>query len=257
MSEQGKTQIQTLGAGFIGFVGVVGLGSLVIMHHGTAPAASAVAYAPVDAASALAVPAATIRANPALSGAPTGQSGAVPSSPAPLLSADDRAAVPDAPPSAAPAATATAGVPAAAPKLVVGQHLDAASSASSSAQASASTAAPAPKKLVPAKKPFFAPKLDLTKNQGTIASTVHYGVSDRSELMGRAAGPVYNFSGKGAGGQGAAVAAGSMDANGAMQAVNAAQAQVDASAANGAQKAQLDQNLNQVRQTVTGSSSPQ
>jgi hypothetical protein len=247
MTEQGKSQIQTLAAGFLGFAGVIGLGSLVILHHGGPAAPGAVSvYAPVDAAEALAVPARVGKTDS--SGAPIGRD-AMASSPAPLLSDEIRAdAATDRTAAAAGAAVAAGANSGAAPKLIAAQPLDSASSASSSAQASAGSA---PKKIPPAKKPFAAPKLDLTRSQGTIASSVRYGVSDRSELMGRAAGPVLNFSGKSLGGQSAEVAAGSMDAAGAIQQVNDAQKKVDASDATSADKSQTDQNLNQVRQTVS------
>ena len=246
MTEQGKTQIQILAAGFLGFAGMVGVGSLVIFHRGGAAATGVLSvYAPTEAAAALAVPASV--APESLPGSPTGQSGPVQSSPAPLLSDEIRADAPAVTDGAAAGAGTDSG---AAAKLAAGAPLDAASSAASSAQAS-SDGVSAPKKLPPAKKPFRAPKLDLSKNRSALASTVHYGVSDRAELMGRAVGPVYNFSGKGeGGGQSAKVAAGSLDASGAMRQVDDAQEHLDSSNANGADKARVDQNLSQVRQAI-------
>ena len=71
--------------------------------------------------------------------------------------------------------------------------------------------------------------------------------------MGRAAGPVYNFAGKASGQQSAQVAAdnsGAIDPAAAMQQVDAAQKKLDASDVDVDQKAQIDQNLDQVRKTA-------
>ncbi|HEX4048361.1 MAG TPA: hypothetical protein VH309_11030 [Elusimicrobiota bacterium] len=259
MSDQGKiSQLKTLAAGFLGFVGVVGLGSLLILHHGGAAVkAPVVAYPPVDAGSALSAPARV--AEPSLAGAPLGGSNAAVSSPAPLLPDEARddgsPAAAQAAVSAAGGAVASAKTPAAAaPKLVVGAHLDSAASASSSASMPVASVPKLKRKAAPAlaEKPFFAPKLDLSKNQGIAATTIHYGVSDRAELMGRAAGPVYNFSGNALGQQSAQVAADNAAPNaaGALQQVEAAQKQLDASNVAADQKAQIDQNLNQIRQAA-------
>jgi hypothetical protein len=252
MNDQGKkSSIQTLGAGLLGFVAIVGLGSLVILHHGGAAVkAPAAAYAPVDAYPGAAAPARAAR--PSLAAAPLGASGSAVSSPAPLLSDDARvSAGPAIANPAASGAAPNAPETSAAPKLVAGRHLDGSSSASSSASASSSEANPKSSRAL-ARKPFAAPKLDLSKNQGTIASTVHYGVSSRAELMGRAAGPVYNFSGKGAGqqsGQVAADNAGPTTAD-ALQRVDAAQKQIEASDASAEDKAKINKDLNQVRETA-------
>lgn len=251
MTAHAKMQFQTLGAGVLAFAVVVGLGSLVLLHHGGAAVAAPVsAYAPVDAASAFAVPARAVRpaSDPAAS------------SPAPLLTDEERPADAAAPAaSVAPGASTPVTTPAAAPKLVVSRHLDVSSSAGSSAAAGSTPPKP---KLAAAKKAFVAPKLDLSKSQGTVASTVHYGVASRSELMGRAAGPVYNFAGKAAGQQKAEVAAGSMAPDvaagtaGALQQVDKAQKQLDSSNVAPEDKAKLDQNLNQVRQSVNAVPAP-
>jgi hypothetical protein len=254
MSEQEKrSQFQSLAAGFLGFVGVVGLGSLVILHHGGAPAKAHIAYAPASAevVSALAAPAQMAKVN--LSGAPLGASASAFSSPAPTVPDEVReraVVIPGSAENGDVRAPASAGAKPDA-KLVASAHLEAAASGSTSASASA--AAPdKPKAKALAKKPFFEPKLDLSKNQSAVASTVHYGVSSRAELMGRAAGPVYNFSGKSVGqAQGGQVAADNAGPTGALQQVDAAQKQIDASDGVPAdQKAKIDENLNQVRQTA-------
>lgn len=256
-----KSSLQTLAAGFLGFVGVVGLGSLVILHHGGAAVkAPSVAYAPVDADPA---PRAPLRLKPAL---------AAESSPAPLLPDEAREEVPaqapvPAPSFASPTVAAVGAAPAKSqagparsPKLAVSRSIDMSGSASSSASASiAAAAAPKRKGAAPfVKKPFVLPKLDLSKNPPTLASTVHYSVSDRAELMGRAAGPVYNFSGGSAGGsRGAQVAADNAAAAGAIQKVDDAQKQLDSSNIAPDEKAKLDQNLNQVRQTAAAAAPAQ
>ena len=264
MSDQDKSSILSLAAGFLG---VVGLGGFLILHHGGAaveePAGS---YAPVDADSGLRAPART--ASPSVAA-----SGSLVSSPAPLLSDEARgeSAAP-AGAAASAAAGASAGSAASAAPVngsaalgtnpeaarLVASNLAGGASASSSASASvaaSSAAASSPAKPLPKadQKSFLAPKLDLTKNQGTVASTVHYGVSDRHELMGRAAGPVYNFAGQGQAGSGRVAA----DNAGAIRQMNAAQKQLDASDVSADEKAKLDQNLDEVRKTAASAPAEQ
>ena len=254
MSDQEKkSSIQALAAGLLGFVGVVGLGGALILHHGGASVEPSASYPPVDADSGLRAP---VRAAP---GSPAEVSpGPASSSPAPLLSDDARDEG-----SASAASAATAGSPASAgmtsaavgstssaAKLVADSTLGGEGSASSSASASVSTAAvaAAAKAKNSTGNAFLAPKLDLSKNQGTIASTVHYGVSDRHELMGRAAGPVYNFSGRSGQSQGGQVAADNTAAAGAIRQIDAAEKEIDSSGVAASDKAKIDQTLNQVRQ---------
>ena len=259
--QSGKSSNQTLAAGLLGFAVVVVLGGLLILRHGgESTDAPVVAYAPVDADSGLRAP-----SRPASNAAAPAAAGSAASSPAPLLSDDarDDGASPAA--SAASAGSvdsrAAAGSGSSAAKLGAASPLDGPASASSSASVAVSTAAPKAKSAVAGgKKPFAAPKLDLSKNQGTIASTVHYGVSDRAELMGRAAGPVYNFAGKGAGqarsGQVAADNA-AADTSGAMRQIDAAKKEIDGSGAPTDEKTKLDQNLDQVRQTADSAAAGQ
>lgn len=252
MTENGKAQIEAVGAGLIGFVVVVGAGALFMFSRGgSAVKAPPSSYAPVNSISGLSAP--EHSALPARSGAPMGEAGAVASSPAPLLPAPllpagaRDAAAPAAAPAPSAAAPADAGRSAFARKLVVTTHLDGSSSAHSSAKAtvaSAPAASAKPKPIVP-KKAFVTPKLDLT-NVPSLAATVHYGVSGRSELMGRAAGPVYNFSGRNAA-KGQAPAPG---VSGALSKVEAAQQQVDDSPLTDSDKAAINANLGKVRQAV-------
>jgi hypothetical protein len=255
-----RSSIFNLASGILGFVSVVGLGSLVILHHGGAAAKPhVVPYASVDAGAASRAP----EPGAVLSAAPLAPSQAPVSSPAPLIPSEALVgAAAAAPTPAAPAAAASGdvGIAAAAnaaPKLVVGRHLEAASSASSSASASVAAAPKSKASAASPKKAFLPPKLDLSKDQGIVASRVHYGVSSRAELMGRAAGPVYNFAGRGAGqALGAQIAAGSAGAAGAIRQVNDAQKQIDASDVPADEKAKLDKNLDAVRQTAAAVPAP-
>jgi hypothetical protein len=263
MTENGKTQIQAIGAGLIGFVVVVGAGALIMFPHGAASVKAPLSsYAPVDVNSGLAAPTAKIAraaepAMPAPEAAPQ-------SSPAPLLSDDardpdsDASAPAAAPQASAPASQASAAAPKSAatmsaPKLVVTQHLDGSSSAHSSAKA-AVAAAPTAFAARPAKKAALAPKMDFAKAaQGTVASSVHYGVSDRAELMGRAAGPVYNFSG-GAAGKTAAPQVG--EPTGAIE-IDSIQKDIDNSALNDADKSKLKAQLDSAARVVSASKKTQ
>jgi hypothetical protein len=247
MSEDGNDQMKAFVAGLLGFVVVVVLGGLLILRQGGVTVKAPVAnYAPVEAAPAPAPSAQIPVSRPARA--------AVASSPAPLLPAGDLDEPATAAPAPAPSAAAASG-PAAA-KLAVSQHLDPGSSAESSASASAAPAHPSAKAPAAKKKGLLAPKLDLSKNQGSLVTTVHYGVSNRAELMGRAAGPVYNFSGKNAAAQGApgGPAQGDADSTAAADAgatgVDAARQSVDASPLSPEDKAKILENLNQAQQTM-------
>lgn len=247
MSEQAKVDLKTYGAGLLGFIVVVGLGAALILPRGGAAKAPVSSYAPVDAAADMPKPL-PMRAS-ADAGAPLASPAAVApaSSPLPVMPRDEAPAASPAPVSAT-AGTTTAARTA---KLNPTGHLDSSSSARSSA--SASTAAPAAPKTAAAKKTFVAPKLDLSKSTGgSIAATVHYGVSNRAELMGRAAGPVYNFAGKG--GAAGAPQQGNLSGS-AMEQVSAVQSTIDKSDLDTGSRNQLDQNLNKVRDAVnTGTS---
>ena len=247
MSEESKDQINTFGAGLLGFVVVVVLGGFLILHQGGGVKAPVATYAPVDAAP-------SSEPAPYSIGKAVRPAAAVAeSSPAPLLPAGSFDATSPAAGSAPAAASTSAPVRSSGAKLVVSQHLDGGSSGSSSASASAASARESKKNLAAKNKSFLPQKLDVSKNQGTLVSTVHYGVSSRAELMGRAAGPVYNFSGKSAGAPGSPAATAGSDASASSPAadgVETAQKQVDASSLDDDSKATLKQELNQARQTI-------
>jgi hypothetical protein len=225
MSDQNKSNFQALGAGLVGFVAVMAVGGGVLMLHSSHQAKSAAtpapAAAPIDLTSSM----------PRPSMSPSGmQKERRESSPAPLIGDDgsssdessaseatEPASAPSAP-SAAPRAAAPSPESAPAAKasaLEVARHLDAERNGSTAEAAVKNTVeeknAPKPQSKLTGKK---APKLEVPAGDGAVASSVHYGVTNRSELMGRAAGPVYNFKG-GKGGE-AKAAAGKMadDADG-------------------------------------------
>lgn len=178
MTENGKSQIQTVGSAMLGFALVVGVGALSLMSRGGS------AKVPSHASRPPAIP-----SMPAPEPARLAETAEAPEA---ASVANASSVLPSVMKEPAPAPEAAASPKPAA--LVVTRHLDATQTTSASASVAA---APAAKTAEPAKKEFVAPKLVAPKN-GTIASSVHYGVSSRSELMGRAAGPVYNFKGRGA-----------------------------------------------------------
>lgn len=196
MSEQTKGNLQVLGAGLFGFVAVVGVAALLLTKFGgAAHAPAAAAAAPIEAGI-LSLPAPAASAPASL---------ARPASPQPLLGAQDEEFVEEsaaAPAQARHAAGASAGAGAAgsAPSslraLGAPKHHGEGESVSSAKAEVKKFSAPeprAPEASAPAAKPM--PRLKLDTTRGAVASSVHYGVRSRSELMGNAAGPVYNFKG--------------------------------------------------------------
>lgn len=215
MSEQNKSNLQALGAGLLGFVAVMAVGGGALMIHSSMRAKSA--SAPVPAAAPIDL-GASMPAPPMPAGV---QKERRQESPAPLIEAEEQ---PQASEHAAPAAApapAAASSPESAPAakasaLEVTRHLDA--KGASTAEAAVKNtladkkAAKAPKlasKLPARSAP--APKLELPAGDGAVAS-VHYGVTSRSELMGRAAGPVYNMKGS-KGGEASTAASGKLAAD--------------------------------------------
>ncbi len=233
MSKRDKAQFQSFGAAAVGFLAVVAVGALLLLlPRGAGMKAPETAYAPVDASSRAFARPRTVRPVPPEARA---------SSPAPLLpesdGADEAAAAPA--PSPAPAAQASA-APAAAtpPALAADAPVDMTGSARSSARLDAKAVAAVPaaaKAKIPALKPFAQPKLDLSRSSA-FAATVHYSVASRAELMGRAAGPVYNFGGADLKAKLGAVAGQTSHQ------VEAAQAQLDTSAVSPQDKSAFDKN---------------
>lgn len=202
MSELTKSNVQALGAGLFGFVAVMAIGGGALLVHrsqqpkaGAPPAAAA---APIDLGSSM----------PRPSMAPAAQKERRAQSPAPLIGELEPAEAPEAPeaapsvPSAAAPAESSVPSPEAAPnapssgsRLEVTQHVGG-EDASSTAVGVAAVAAAAEKPGAPLPKKAVrkaAPIPDATA--GAAIASVHYGATSRSELMGRAAGPVYNMQG--------------------------------------------------------------
>lgn len=241
MSEQTKSNFQMIGAGFMGFVAVVGAAGLLFSQFsGRSAAPQAALSAPEShrASNALSMTASRVTADkPA-------------SSPAPMTGyADDDAADQ----TAADAAAAAAGVNAADAAVAQQTSLGALGDpryagkgeTTSSARAEAKNIAAAPK-AEPEAKPVPRIKLDKNQARGSIASSVHYGVTSRSELMGRAAGPVYNFTGRSvAGNPRIAELAGSAQGK-----IADAEKKIDASDLTPEQKRDMKQRLQNARESV-------
>ncbi|MCM2303327.1 MAG: hypothetical protein NDJ72_01380 [Elusimicrobia bacterium] len=217
MSEQNKSNFQALGAGLIGFVAVTAVGGGLLMFQSSrqakSTAAPAPAAAPIDLGSTM--------PRPSTQEAPV-RSERRAHSPAPLIGdvdepAADEASAEASSPAASAASAAASLSPEAAPSakgpaLDVARHLDVEAGASS-AKAIVKNTAEAKKAALPGKK-APAPKLEVPAGDGAVASSVHYGVTSRSELMGRAAGPVYNIKGAKGGGGSAATGKLADDADG-------------------------------------------
>ncbi len=196
MSDQGKSNFQAFGAGLLGFVAVMAIGGGALMVHNSQQAKSAAmpaaAAAPID-----------IGAAPrAMMGASSVQKEGRAESPAPLLGADEEpveaAAAPAGAPAAAPATAAASATQAAAkaksaaPSLEPIQHQDMSGHGSTAEAIVKNTLAPKKEHKGLAKK---SSNVEATAVAPTSLASVHYGVTSRNELMGRAAGPVYNIKG--------------------------------------------------------------
>lgn len=258
MSEQNKSNLQTFGAGLIGFAAVMAVGGGALMFHSYRQAGSTAAPAPaappIDLGSSL--------PRPVTPGAVHIERRA--ESPAPLigeLEESEESNAPAAAPrvpgaSAAPAAPAApveaAPTPESAPAakasaLEVTQHLEVEGNTSTAEASVKNTTEDGKDAAKPAKIPKLAlkkaapAKLDAPSSDGAVASSVHYGVTSRSELMGRAAGPVYNFKG-GSKGAAEAKATGKMavDADGKMADIRR---QLETAGLPEAQRAQLIKEL--------------
>jgi len=198
MSEQNQSNFQAIGAGLLGFAVVMALGGGALMvHHSSASKAAkpAAAAAPIDIGAPV----------PRFESAPVRpQMERRAESPAPLIGVDEAEAAESAPaqsaasPAAAPSSSAEA-APAERARLKTTAHAETGGRRAAEEAVVRNTIveekeeavakAKAPVKKLPAKLPQAA---------GAEVASVHYGVTNRSELMGRAAGPVYNIKGGGA-----------------------------------------------------------
>lgn len=206
MSEQNKSNFQALGAGLLGFVAVMAIGGGGLMlhssHRAKSAAAPAPAAAPIDLASSMPAPSLP---------RPTIQKERRAESPAPLIGeipedASAGAAEPSAGAAASEAAAASAALsPEAAPTakspaLEASRHLEVEPGSSSAKAVVKNTVEAKKAAAAPPARKAPAPKLEAAAGDGAVASSVHYGVTSRNELMGRAAGPVYNIKGAKGGG---------------------------------------------------------
>jgi len=200
MSEQNQSNFQAFGAGLLGFAVVMAVGGGALMVHSSQQskaAKPAAAAAPIDI------------------GAPVPRFESVPArpqterraeSPAPLIGGEDESENVEAAAPARSGAAAASSSPEAAPseraRLKTVAHVETGGSRAAAEAAVINTIAEEKEKEKAAAKPKapvkkLAVKLPQAAGAEAVAS-VHYGVTNRSELMGRAAGPVYNIKGGGA-----------------------------------------------------------
>jgi len=198
MSEQNQSNFQALGAGLLGFVAVMAVGGGALMVHSSQQ--SKAAAKPVAAAAPIDIGAASPASLPEMSASRARQEERRMESPAPLIGENKTESIPSSAPLAARARAAGASSEAsAAPALEVTGHLDAAPGDSSAQAVVKNTIEPEKPAVKAAEKKKSLPKAD-TSGTGAgseAVASVHYGVTSRSELMGRAAGPVYNIAGAG------------------------------------------------------------
>ena len=181
MSEQGKSDVQAFIAGLLGFVAVMAIGGGVMMarsfQQAKATGKPVAAAEPIDLGPSM--------PRPALS-SPQVQQERFAQSPAPLIGAEEES-------EGAEAAESAPNAKSSSPRLELTEHLDKTGSGSSAKAVVKNTAAPVMAAKAAGKK--ASPKLGLMAGGSTASASVHYGVTSRNELMGRAAGPVYNFKG--------------------------------------------------------------
>ncbi len=254
MSEQSKSNYQALGAGLLGFVAVMAVGGGGLMLHSSRQAKSAAvpapAAAPIDLGSSM--PAPSMRRSSVQKERPS-------ESPAPLIGVIDGDASADGFAGASASAGAAAPSPESAPggrapALEVSGHLDLEKGSSSAKAVVRNTVEARKAAALPGKKaPASAPKLEAAAADAAVASSVHYGVTSRSELMGRAAGPVYNIKGAKGGASTAATGKLAEDAEGKIAGLRR---QLEASGLPEDQRAKLLQELDAARKGVADAGKP-
>lgn len=246
MSEQNQSNFQALGAGLLGFVAVMAIGGGAMMlsssHRSKSMEKPAAAAAPIDIGTALPRPA------PSTPGFQREERRA--QSPAPLIGAESEPEAMEkalAGSAAASAQSATALEAKSRARLEVTQHLEAAGDGSTAKAVVENSIAPEKAVARAADKKKAAPRpVTATAGSDAVAS-VHYGVTSRSELMGRAAGPVYNVAG---GGKGGTIATGKM-AGDAKAKLTDLQRQMEASGMPEDQRAKMKKDLDEVNAALT------
>lgn len=207
MSEQNQSNFQAFGAGLLGFAVVMAVGGGALMVHNSsqsnAAAKPAAAAAPIDIGAP--VPS-RFDAAPAR---PLSERRA--ESPAPLIGGDESESVESAAPaqSAAAPASSPSSSPESAPvegaRLKTVAHVESGGSRKTGEAVVSNTIVEEKEKTAAkTKAPVKKLAVKLPPAAGAEVASVHYGVTNRSELMGRAAGPVYNIKGGGAVGGSAA-----------------------------------------------------
>lgn len=193
MSEQNQSNFQALGAGLLGFAVVMAVGGGALMVHSSRQ--SKVSAKPVAAAEPIDLGAPVPRFE---STRPLSERRA--QSPAPLLGGEEEAESVGGAPAQSAAAASPEAAPAERTRLQVSAHAETARGGSTAQAVVKNTIveeeAVAKAKPAVKKRPV---KLDAAGGAEAVAS-VHYGVTNRRELMGRAAGPVYNIKGGGTAG---------------------------------------------------------
>ena len=249
MSDQTQSNVQAFGAGLLGFVVVMAIGGGALMVRSSqqtkAGARPEAAGAPIDLGSSM--------PRPSLSPV-SAQKERRAQSPAPLTGEVEEAAASEAPAAESGAAAAVAS-PRSAPnaqtpasRLEVTQHLDKPGSGSSATAVVNNTFAPEEASKAAGKKAFDKKAALKIDTAGAVAS-VHYGVTNRSELMGRAAGPVYNI--KGGSGKVGSGEMGKM-ADEVNAKISDLQKQLEAAGLPADQRAKLQLDLDNVMKGVTG-----
>lgn len=250
MSEQNQSNVQAFGAGLLGFVVVMAIGGGALMvrssQQAKAGARPEAAGAPIDLGSSM--------PRPSLSPA-SAQRERRAQSPAPLTGEVDEAEASEAPAAESGGAAAAGASPKSAPnaqtpasRLEVTQHLDKPGSGSSATAVVNNTLASEEAPKAAGKKAFDKKAALKIDTAGAVAS-VHYGVTNRSELMGRAAGPVYNI--KGGSGKVGSGGMGKM-ADEVNAKISDLQKQLEAAGLPAEQRAKLQQDLDNVMKGVTG-----
>lgn len=203
MSEQSKDNLQAIGAGLGAFVVVVAFGAALLFKQHGAPAASSASIAPVEA-SVVGLPEPAVRHGAAFAERRQASPQPVVGGAADDVSDEQFAAAAGGSGAAANANAALAGGSSAHQQAASGaaalnglgapKHAGKGESASSARAEVKQVAAETKAEAAPAPKPMPRVKLDTSRN--AVASSVHYGVTSRADVMGRAAGPVYNLSGR-------------------------------------------------------------
>lgn len=252
MSDQNKSNFEAFGAGIMGFVAVMAVGGGALLVHNSQQPKAVAAAAPIDIASPISRPVENIAvaAKERRADSPAPLIGAETSSEAVQESAAGGAA------SAASVSVPGASAPAAGagdPKLEIAQHLDATGSGTTAVASVKNTAVAAKNaKTAKAADKKAVPKLNTTIGPGgtNAVASVHYGVTSRNELMGRAVGSVLNV--KGGGKIGGGAAASSKMAGDASAKIANLQKQLDAAGLPADQRARIQKNMAQARAEIDG-----